>query len=521
MLSVLALEVTERLMRAAVLRRGFKGIEPELCAAGEREEGSGPLPTPEELASLLNRLPVRPRRATLATPLVTVMEVTLEKARLRHLRGGKLKEALRWEVEPFLPAPPTDYYLGFQRGPEVEPGRVVFWVAALPREDYRALKNLFAERGLQLGKVFPPEFCFPLGGALGFRGRRYRTLLVLEVGRAGLRCALVERGRMQDLYAPPPEVGAALAAGFSTPLPGAPPPELVASLREGLALREMLGLPVVLVGAGLNLDLAALYARQLLGTEEVLLPLWVQEGCGPEFATVVGAGVRQLTPGSASQGIGVDDWEERLARLRERVHLYPLIAVLSVGLIFGGHYLVLKQQTKRCQREIAVLEQQKKEIEAAQNRYNQLKKEEETLRKKVQAVEAQTHFLREGYRTEEIRVSRLLDVAAREEPFGVKIREVSKLGRAPAPETKDKKGAKKETKEEFLPVGAGEEERAYRLGGESPDVEGINRLLLSYQAQPWCAYARLDSLKQESAKGGSGQEEKVTYRFIITVVVKE
>ncbi|MGO0122390.1 hypothetical protein [Desulfothermobacter acidiphilus] len=535
MLSVLALEVTERLMRAALLRRRFKGIELELCAAGEREEGSGPLPTPEELVSLLKRLPVRPRRATLATPLATVMEVTLEKARLRRLRGGKLKEALRWEVEPFLPAPPTDYYLGFQRGPEVEPGRVSFWVTALPREDYHAAKRLCADRGLLLTRVYPPEFCSPVGAVMGLKDR---PLLVLEAGEDSFRCALVDRKGVRDLYIPPPELSGALAPGLRRLLPEAPPPELISSLHESLGVREMLGLPVVLVGTGFNLELASSLLQRLLGAEEVLVPAWVREGCGPEFATVVGAGCRELCFQSRWKSIGVDDLEERLARLRERVHLYPLVAVLAVGLIFGGHYLILKQQSKRCQREITALEQQKKEIEAAQTRYNQLKKEEEELGKKVQATTAQTQFLREGYKTEEIRVSRLLEVASREEPR-VTVSAVRKIEKEPATTAKDQKSSAKGSKtqasqEQLLGVEAGEQERAYRLEGAGLDVEGVNRLLLSYQAQPWCAYARLDRVKREKVKlfalepaleGGEArwrvEKEIDGYHFVITVVTKE
>ncbi|RKQ88624.1 hypothetical protein [Brockia lithotrophica] len=598
MLSVLALEVAERKVRAAVVRWSPTGMRVDVCTSLDREGAAGPFPEGEELSSVLRRLPFRPRKVVLVSPAVTTVEVSVDRVRLRRLRGAQLREVLRWEAEPFLPAPPTDYFLGYARGPESEDGRVVFWVSALLRDEYAALRTAFAERGLKLGKVFAPEFCFPVGGALGFRGRKFRDLLVAEVGEDAVRFARFRKGQVYALYVPPPEIAAPLltflaasagssevslevgGTGSSFPLPS----DVAAPLREALAIRGMLGLPVALVGSS---DLrreggsrtAALLA-QLLGAEGVYVPAWVREGCGAEFAAAVGGGVRQLSLRGADRAIGVDDLEERVARMRERIQLYPLLATLAVGLIFGAHYLVVREQLARVQAEIQSLEEKKQEIDAAQARLQELKKEAETLRKKVQAVEAQTAFLQETYRTEEERIHRLLKVVA-EDPE-IFVDKVSKVppppvtqkdkkpassptvdkdkNTAPSPSTdkdkntasppateKDKKESSPPTTEKdktvpaqkkqqvpqdpYPPVDPSEAEKAYRVGGWSLTLEGIHRLLLRYQMQPWCQYVRLDLMKSDKVRvpreGPTEEgrapvfEERPAYTFVLTVVFKE
>jgi len=458
LLSVLALEVTEKRLRALVMARGLKGLQISQCLSLERT-ATGPFPSLEELDNLLARMPGAPKNMVVVSSQVTLVSLPLELARLRALRGERLKEALRWEAEPYLPGPPLECLLGYEEGRQVSEALQEVWVSAMLREEYQALKGVLGEAGLRLLKVYPPEACFSWA-ALYPRLKGEGAVLYLEEERAIL--AQVEEGRLTYLRTLPLTLEEIKAFGSARKLH----PEVAAAVEE-------MALPPG--GLALILPEGEEEFREFLPPRLEARPLSFPCPLGPCpscFASLVEAAARQLSFRPSWQAIGVDDRLPLWTQITRRIHLAPLMALLVVFALFSGHYLAVKYQTKRLAARAEVLRAQKEELERAKKQYDELKKEEEKLRQEQDKKERQLEFLRSEYALEPRRLSPLFALVSQEIPS---IRE-------------------------FQPLGQG----AYRLTAEAPEVGTINRLVTKLQASPWCAYALLEKIEVEE------KSEKIT-----------
>nr|HID13584.1 hypothetical protein [Anaerolineae bacterium] len=306
MTAILVLEIDGKMLRAAVLRRRFRGYTVTDCLRLDRTE-EGDLPTAAELATVTSRIANCPKSVAVVSPLAMVIELTMDRSRLKKMRPEQLKEALRWEAEPYTAIPAAESLAGYDIGAETGEGQVEVRVAVMPAEDYRSLKRLLAEKGLRLKKVYPPEACFPLAGMLTGEDEG----LFIDIGQETMRFALVSDGDVTAYRSLP--VGLAAARAH---VDGLPAPELEPGLAEVFRAWGLGDRKVIITGRGaLDGDIVRFFGERFgadaLGLEAAGAPV-------PDFAAALGAGVRELSLSGRRRLAGIDDRVPLTKLVRER-----------------------------------------------------------------------------------------------------------------------------------------------------------------------------------------------------------
>ncbi len=490
MLSVLAVEIDGMTLRAAVIRRNFKGFTVSDCLKIDRA-GESDLITAEELSMLTSRIARCPKNAVVISPLAVVIEVAMDKKRVRKMRPYQLKEALRWEAEPYMTIPAAESLVGYELGLDTGEGNVELWVSMMPEEDYRSLKETFAGSGLKLKKVYPPDVCFPVA-AMPASKRKDRV--VVDLGRQTMKAALIEDGEIATFRTLPTSLAATRAH-----LDGLPAPELESSLKDIFAAWDIAGREVVLTGpGGLDADIVDFF-RNGLGFNAAALELPAGAGGGPEYASVTGAGLRQLRVFGGWKTVGLDDGVDLGLLIRQRVQILPVVAVLMVVVLFLGHYFYLRNQLDRAGAEVGALTAQKEA-------YTRLQGEAAELENQVAALKQKAEFI-EGHALDSEKILLLLlSVAARSGGGG----EISRLN------------------VQYLP---GDQ---ISLEGQGMSPASVDLLALTMQKETWCKHAMVESITREETtetvsykmfnllgeeEVGTTELEKTVYKFKIKVSV--
>lgn len=397
-LSVLVLETDGKDLRAAVVRRGLRGFSLDHCHKLERLAEGGPV-TGEELAAVASRIPQCPKNVALVTPLASMVELSMEARRVKKMRSHLLKEALRWEAEPYMTIPAGESLVGYQLGFESGDGQAGVWVTMLPAEDFAAIKKTFADTGFRLKRVYPPDLCFPVGALLAEKGKgkKKEDVVVVDLGRRTMKVALVEDRAISALRTLP----AGLAAAGSGPA-DLPAPELELALERVFEDPGAMNCRMVLTGPGaLDGEILDFFQRKTKGQVSVLA---VRAGGGfsPEYAAVFGAGLRELFFLGGWKNAGIDDSVDPVRQFRERVHVYPILAVSVIAVFFLAHFLILNFQMKRAEAQLAALTQQRDELKGKAERYAGLKKEADELEHKRLQTAEKIQFLQAGAGNREV-----------------------------------------------------------------------------------------------------------------------
>ncbi|MCL6447055.1 MAG: PilN domain-containing protein [Armatimonadetes bacterium] len=488
MFSVLAVEIDGMTLRAAVLRRNFRGIAVSDCLQLDRAEESEMI-TAAELSMITSRIAKCPKSAVVVSPLAAVIELAMDSKRMRKLKSSRLKEALRWEAEPYMVIPAAESLVGYEVGFETGEGQTGVRVSVMLDEDYRSLKKVFAECNLRLKKVYPPDVCFPVGAV--FAGKE-KDWVVVDVGRQAMKFALVEDGKITAFRTLP----AGLAASRAH-LDGLPSAEPEPSLKEIFEAWGVAGRKVLLTGPG-GLEAGVVeFFRQKMGADAAVLHLQAGGDFTPAFASALGAGLRQIYLRGGWKSAGVDDGVELARLIRQRVQVLPVAAVLAVVVLFCGHYVFLKQQLSRCNAEVGALQAQKES-------YSRLKNEAEEIEKQILTLKKKLDFLQGSALDKEKVLWALLSTLARSGPADF-------------------------TLKKFEPLG----DDLYSVQGECSSPASVNVLAMTLQGKEWCRQVNIESISRRTATekitekiAGSGGEKEMTaevannvYEFSIKVLL--
>lgn len=378
MLSVLAVEIDGLTLRAAVVRRGLKGLAVSDCATVERAEDNELL-TAAELSMLVSRIVNCPKNAVLVSPLVTVIEVSMDKKKVRRMKPRQLKEALRWEAEPYMTVPAAESLVGYEPGQGDGKGQTGFWVSILAQEDYRSLKEAFAAGGLKLRRAYPPEVCFPVAAMQAGKGE---DQAVIEVGRQAMRGALIEGGRIST-YRTSPAAYAAIRAY----LDGRPATGVEPMFNEAFGAWRLAGRQFTLTGPGGSDAAVVGFFRQALRLNAVALAAQAGGAASPVYASVSGAGLRELRVSGGWKRAGVDDSVELGLLIRQRAPILPVVTMLTIGALFFSHYFHLKERLKFINAEVSLLAERKEEYLSLQNQVAALEPQLAALQRKAEFLE--------------------------------------------------------------------------------------------------------------------------------------
>jgi len=182
----------------------------------------------------------------------------------------------------------------------------------------------------------------------------------------------------------------------------------------------------------------------------------------PMYAAVIGAGLRELGFGGFARTIGVTDAVPLSKRVRDRIHVFPLVAVAVVVALFLGHYLLTRRARVSTEGKLPALKARLKEIRGAHDRFNGLKNDSASLRNRKRDLLKNERFLNAvpGQRLEAL--DRLLAALAVAVPADMSLDEIRQNG-----------------------------ENRFVICGRGLSVKSINGLAAALQREDWCVTAAL------------------------------
>jgi Tfp pilus assembly protein PilN len=433
---------------------------------------------------LVSRIAKCPKHAVVVSPLAAVIEVVIDKKKVRRMKPPQLKEALRWEAEPYMTVLAAESLVGYELGPDTGEGQMGIWVSTLAQEDYRSLKEAFAAGGLKLQKAYPPDACFPVAAMRAGKGE---DQVVIDVGRQMMRAALIEDGRITAIQTVPASLAAVRAH-----LDGLPAPGLEPLLKKAFEAWRIAGREFVLTGPGGSDDPVVGFFREVLGLNAAALELQAGGAVSPEYASVTGAGLRQLRVFGGWKSVGVDDGVALGLLIRQRVQILPVVTVLTLLAFFLGHYFHLINQLDRHKTEVEALTAQKEEYAQLQGQAAEVEAQLSGLRQKVEFIEER------ALDAEKLLLLLLSVVVDTGRPGGFSIVRV-----------------------QYLP---GDQ---VLLEGEAPSPAAVTLLTLALQEENWCRHATIESIVREQKTesvvdtmvNSLGEPEEVT-REVKTAVYK-
>lgn len=502
MFQVLALEIDGPLIRCAVAaRKSLKKIHIISCesfARLEDEEGA-PL-SADELSMVAARLPALPRDCVVVTPRAAFLQMVLPPAQgKRKLRGRRLLEALRQESEAYTGMPAAEMLLGFERlpdeplaaapAPRAPQAGDAFWLTAYPLEEYRQLKEVLAESGLKLKRVYPPDCCFPAAAAFFAPRNAPAVRLVLDAGSALVRLAGVKGGRLRSYR--------------TVPLFAAKPyreytreewEELLAEL--GLEAAELAriwaggrqGEPGMLsvTGVGSLEESVLTVLRSFVDAEAaaLLIPAARQAApgsCGGDFASVVGAALRELLlPYLSSRSPGVSDQPSAWQALAQKAYLVPVSVLLLFFLVFGVHYLLIMRQIEAESMRLEELRREQQEVQSAVARMEEEEKRAAALGEQRLLLADKTDYLQNRLPQYGALLHAVLAAMDAEAGAAIKFVQIEMLDRGG----------------QFI------------ISGESADSGSIHRMAVALQGERWCTFAKVEEIVREvwEAEAVNGEE---------------
>lgn len=494
MFQILALEIDGPVIRYAVLaRKGLKKVQISHWESFARLEEDGAPLSADEVSVVTSKLAQHPRDCVVVTPGAAFLQVALPEAtglpakkgrRSRKAKGRMLAALLRQETEAFTGIPAAEMLLGFERQPDEED---TFWVTAYPPEEYRLLKEVLAEKGLKLKRVYPPDCCFTVAAAV-FAGRgRQNACLALDAGPGAVRLARYERGRLHS-YQTAQLFGPAQFREFTHE----DWERLLAEL--GLEREKLAGIwaerqegeppPLVITGAGSLEESVPLFLKSFFDGE--VTPLAMPAGepagagvCGGDYGAVVGAGLRELLyPYFSGRALGVTDQLPFLQQAAQKAYLAPVAVVLLSFLVLAGHYFLIIRQIEAAEAEFAVLAREREEVRGAVARMQEDEKKVTELTETSRLLADQVDYLQNRLPEYGRLLHAVLAAMDAEGGMGVK----------------------------FVRIELLEQGKQFIVSGESADSGSIHRLAVALQGEKWCTFAKVEEIVREVRQAEAAAE---------------
>jgi len=206
--------------------------------------------------------------------------------------------------------------------------------------------------------------------------------------------------------------------------------------------------------------------------------------CGPDFAAVVGAALRELLfPYLSGRSLGVTDRLPMLQALAQKAYLAPVAVLLLSFAVLGGHYFLIVRQIESAKVELAVLEREREEVRGAVARMQEEEKRVTTLGEQRLLLAGQVDYLQNRLP----QYGRLLHavLAALDAEGGTAVR--------------------------FVQIELLDRGGQFIVSGESTDSGSIHRLAVALQGEKWCAFAKVEEIvrevREEAAEDGLPEEE--------------
>ncbi|AKL96353.1 hypothetical protein CACET_c29090 [Clostridium aceticum] len=462
MLSVLVVEIDEQVLRAAVVKRRVRGFSISEYLTVERTE-IGDYLSAAELSAIITRIGKCPKDVVLISPATNMVEISMDKKRLKKLRPYQLKEAIRWEAEPYVTIPVVESLIGYEPGVETDESQRQVWVSMLGAEDYQAYKEVCKECDLKLKKVYPVDACFPAGVMYAEREKEFTFL---NINKDAIKIAHVNKGQISNIVTFPVDLAISQdSKGYSEIM------EIELSIDEfieDLKFSEQR----FIISCSKELDPRSIqhFENKFKGRAEVF-QMQAESGENiPEFVAIVGAALRELH--IKRRTIGVDDRIDLYKLFKDRIHIFPIAVMLVFIAFFLIHYLFIGYQTKQAVARRETLNLERDNIKSSIDRYAGLRKETEDLRKSKEEISNKINFLTNDSRERKQELEYFFTALHSYSPLDLKLLEINPL----------------------------QIEGAWEIKGASFDPTAVYTLLLKLQGESWCNYVKVLGILREEKK---------------------
>jgi len=258
--------------------------------------------------------------------------------------------------------------------------------------------------------------------------------------------------------------------------------EKLASVWQGRLEGEPQAL--VVTGVGSLEESVPSFLSSLFDQETIALEMPAGESvsagvCGGDYASVVGAGLRELLcPYLSGRALGVSDRLPLLQAMAKKAYLVPVTVLLLSFAVLGGHYVLIIRQIDAAEAELAMLTRERDDVRAAVVR--------------MQADET---------KVTELMQERLL-LADQVDYLQNRLPEYSRLmhGVLAAMDAEAGMGIK------FVQIELLEQGKQFIVSGESEDSASIHRLAVALQGARWCAFAKVEEIVREVREEESLEE---------------
>ncbi|GAB6096252.1 hypothetical protein JCM14469_25050 [Desulfatiferula olefinivorans] len=488
--TLLAVEVSGDIIRAALVEKRGRRFDVIDVAAMSRPDPRDDLPSVDAVKALAERLQHTMGKVVFVTPMARTFDLVMDRDKVKDLSAAQLKEAVKWEVEPYTGITGTNALIGVEPVKTAKTSHdelnvldedipVSVSVSAMERNVYRALKARFKVAGFRLVRVYPPDVTFFMVPAVdGTDSPR----AVLEIGEDYSNFALLD-GRVPKQISTLSLSRESIAAHVHGEMASV---ELEESLR--FMARQIPGPePLIVTGVGAGdkdvVDFVASFcpggAVPLVLARKAQLTGDRDNPSNAAYAGTAGAAVRELL-GRRERSLGIDDREDPVQKLKKSAYIIPLATSLFMAVLLFVHYGYMKHKEDVYETQIKTLKAQLSERKAAVAEYQALLREDRELEEQIEFMERKLAFVR-GKADDD--VSDLID---------------SLDGMADAV-----------TRQVMLAGIVQNSPTEFTVTGSTFDLSGISGYTAELQKRPWCVAAELVSLK--AADGGRHSFElKVT-----------
>ena len=487
---ILAVEMAGDDIRAAVVRGRGRSFEVADYATLKRPDTREDLPDVASLKALAERLGVSGGAAILVSPLARAFELLMDRTKIKGMKAHQLREAVKWEVEPYTGINGVTALIAVERKPELKakPGEIVYEdddqttvnVAAIERNVYRAVRERFKVAGFRLTRIYPPEASFYF--VLHMDGRD-TPRAVLEVGQDYSNFAVLSGGIPQQINTLSLSQES-IAAHVSGELVSQ---DLVDTMR--FTVRQVPAPePLILSGLGATDRDIVDFISEFCPNGAVPLDLPRAAGLADAkgdpahavYGTVVGAALRELHGAGARQA-GIDDSVPLSVRIRQSAYLVPVVITGILVLSLTGHYAFMRYQEQDYKAQIATYEGDLKKRKAEISTYEGLLAEKDKLGKEVEHAKKRLHYMETQADQEMNRFIDFFRDMGQDMPELIVLKSFSQA-----------------------------EKSAFKLTGSAFDLEALGAYATRLQERGWCDSAVIDKIT-----AGNGQLE-----FVMTVNIK-
>jgi Tfp pilus assembly protein PilN len=479
---ILSIEMTGDKIRAAVVRGAGRRFDVVDFITMTLTQPGEDLPSVEAIKAIGERLRFAGGSAVFVTPMARSFELTMDRAKVAGLSAYQLKNAVKWEVEPYTGITGSNALIGVEpvRKTAAAPGEVevedddapaTVNVSAMERNVHRALKARFKAVGFRLQRVYPPEITFymPL-----FLEPSREERAILDVGENFSGFAVLGGRRPRHVRTLNISVEA-ITAHVSGETVSA---DLEATL-QSVGRDAPAGKPLVVSGPGAAIPAVVDYIAGFCPAGAVPLTLARSAGLADArdypayavYAGAVGAAVRELR-GRGERALGLDDREDLYHRLRKSAYLAPLAASLVMALLLFAHYGYMTHKEKVYKAQLMEINAELAERKARIAEYDRMMQEEREIQAKIDFAQKRLDFITGQAVRELAGMIDCLDGIAAALPETIVLSDIAQNA-----------------------------DGRYAISGTARDLRSVSRFVTELQNAPWCESAVLDMLDNSGAPG--------------------